>query len=53
MSPERRRELGKLGGTSAQSNGTGHKWDQTEAAKASEKGVEARRRNKTDGKMSK
>lgn len=38
MTPERRREIARMGGRAAHEQGTAHKWDSDEAIKAGRKG---------------
>lgn len=43
MTPERRKEIARLGGKAAQQKGVAHKWTSEEARNAGLKGAESRR----------
>jgi uncharacterized protein len=50
LSKERRKEIARLGGQTAQRMGKGHKWDHEKAVEAGRIGGTKSRRNMTDKK---
>lgn len=46
VSPERRREIARLGGKAASAKGRAHRWDSKSAKDASRRGVQARKLNR-------
>lgn len=48
MTPERRREISSLGGTSARDTSRSHRWTKQEAASAGRKSGEARRQKRAE-----